>query len=228
MIADDLQDNSEVFIGKHSLPQNVILDKIILSIKKTFEGFLKINNDFAKLNEDDITQIFVQQNFVQLQILGLTSLYVSVQYRDLQHDTKSIPDIYYSFTEQGIYNTPEFIMEAKRLPTPSREREKEYVFGKTNAGNPNGGIERFKIGKHGKELNECGILGYVEKEDFKHWLTKINSWIKELSLLENSIWNVDECLEYVADDAISNYCLSNVNRASDKLKLHHFWVKITT
>ncbi|OGR25163.1 MAG: hypothetical protein A2277_19460 [Desulfobacterales bacterium RIFOXYA12_FULL_46_15] len=70
-----------------------------------------------------------------------------------------------------------FSMEAKRLPTPGSNREKEYVIGSKN----NGGIERFKTGKHGSALKHSGMIGFIQKNDFKYWNKKINDWVVELA-----------------------------------------------
>jgi hypothetical protein len=210
------------------LPKNKYVVLIILSIKNTYEGFNKAIKTVKKdkLIEDDYTQIFVKQNTLQLQKLNIQFIYAGVQYRDLHHKTKGIPDIHYSFNEENIENEPIFIIEAKRLPTPTKEREKEYVVGKTQNGNPNGGIERFKLEKHGKGLNECGIIGYVEKHDFDYWYTQINLWIQELSVIEKSKWSIDECLNKIEFNQNSTYCHSLVIRSNQNLKLHHFWIKI--
>ena len=76
------------------------------------------------------------------------------------------------------------------LPSPKKKREKEYVIGDNN----NGGIERYKSEKHGKGLSECGLLGFVEDKDFKHWNNTINSWIDDLSKLPKTAWKSDEVL----------------------------------
>ena len=51
-----------------------------------------------------------------------------------------------------------FVMEAKRLPTPSKSREKEYVEGNL------GGIERFKRGHHGNSLAKSAMVAYIQNE----------------------------------------------------------------
>ena len=44
---------------------------------------------------------------------------------------------------------PFLVLEGKRLPAPSRNREREYV---TGADTTSGGIQRFKLGLHGAKL----------------------------------------------------------------------------
>ena len=213
-------------MGQHTLPHNNYLSQILQSIKNSHESFNRAIGNHTNLNEDELTQIFVKQNSLQLQLLGASCIYVGVQYRDFYHKTKGIPDIHYSFNEQGVDYEPEFVMEAKRLPVPSKNREKEYVIGLTQNGNPNGGIERFKLGKHGMGLQQCGMLGYVEKEDYGHWLKTVNGWIEDLSRQEGSIWDIKELLNDSNTTENSFYTTSNAIRVVDEIVLHHFWFMI--
>lgn len=81
-------------------------------------------------------------------------------------------------------------IEAKRLPTHTSpidqpEREREYVVGhwKFHA-SPNkrisGGIERFKEGLHGADLEHVGMIAFVQYHDSRHWFSEINHWISDL------------------------------------------------
>lgn len=84
-----------------------------------------------------------------------------------------------------------FSLEAKRLPTPGQNREKEYVIGHNK---PTGGIERFKKGIHGKGLRYAAIIGYVQKEDFDFWFLQINDWIEELIKTSQGEWITEDKL----------------------------------
>lgn len=73
--------------------------------------------------------------------------------------------------------------EAKRLSSrlPAK-REKEYVRGEYAGGNcikNSGGIERFKNGRHGKDVINAGIVGYVQTDSPEYWFAKVNEWIQE-------------------------------------------------
>ncbi len=78
-----------------------------------------------------------------------------------------------------------FAVEAKRLGLPNPgKREKEYLVGHWEDDSKqkyreSGGIERFKKHIHGKNLTCSGMIGYVQKHDFKYWRDKINSWIED-------------------------------------------------
>ncbi|MEA1985918.1 MAG: hypothetical protein U9N76_00335 [Candidatus Marinimicrobia bacterium] len=222
MIAEEYYYHQEPEI---SIPKGKTISFVVKTIKEVPKNFISAleNIDIIKpLNENKLTQVLVEQiNAVLLEkefsILALN------QYCDLFYDTKGIPDIYFYESEKGKINKPLFIVESKRLPAPSpKTREKEYVIGK----NKNGGIERFKIGKHGKGLNECGIVGFVEKENFHFWKGKVNSWINELSNKDN-FWNEDERIIMKENTDIFAFSHSIAHRKKENdLLLYHFWIKI--
>ena len=59
----------------------------------------------------------------------------------------------------GIYD-PFLVIECKRLPTPGgRKREREYVSGFHSNGSPTGGIQRFKLGLHGGQVEVAAMIG---------------------------------------------------------------------
>ncbi|MDT0651223.1 MULTISPECIES: hypothetical protein [Flavobacteriaceae] len=223
MVVDDFSEDSIEASLSIDISAEDIRRKILESISNTAKPFIHSihthkNSDW---NEDSLTQVFIAQNTVQLQKLS-TSLMVATQYRDIYHKTKGIPDVFYSMIEEGRDHKPSFVMEAKRLPTPISSREKEYVVGKTTAGNPNGGIERFKLGKHGAGHSHCGMLAFVEKEEYQYWLKNINSWIAELY----PIWSESELLKLQKNYAHYSHYKSKVEREKDEVNLDHFWIKI--
>jgi len=71
--------------------------------------------------------------------------------------------------EQGVSKIKLYTIEAKRLPTGTGIREKEYIYGSFSSGSPSGGIQRFKTGDHGYGLPKSALLGYVEEYDFSYW-----------------------------------------------------------
>ena len=182
-----------------------------------------IVSDFYKkreLSEDDFTQIYIEQT----QILIRTNDYpfnINGQYRDITNLSKGFSDFYFYPNEQNISTASLFSVECKRLPSPEKSREKEYVIGEKN----NGGIERYKTEKHGKGLSECGLLGFVEKENFNYWSTKINNWISDLATT-NKVWRKDEVLSEIESDIEFCVLKSITHRNEDDVNLTHLWISI--
>ncbi len=223
MVVDDFSEKSDKTSFYIDLSAEDIRRKILESISNTAKPFVHCihthkNTDW---NEDSLTQVFIAQNTVQLQKLS-ASLMVAAQYRDIYHKTKGIPDVFYSMIEEGRDHKPAFVMEAKRLPTPTSTREKEYVVGKTAMGNPNGGIERFKLGKHGAGHSHCGMLAFIEKEEYQYWLKNVNYWIAELY----PVWFESELLELQKNYSHYSHFKSKAKREKDEVNLDHFWIKI--
>ncbi len=136
-----------------------------------------------------------------------------------------------SFKESNEKPKPFFTIEAKRLPAPKKNkkdnsREKEYVAGNS------GGVERYKRGKHGIELFQSAIVGYVQKENCSHWHKEINKWIKDLeSKSDSSIqWNSSDLLKEVENfGIIRKYNSQNtriINSKKDSIELHHYLMEL--
>jgi len=172
------------------------------------------------LNENKLTQIYVEQ--VEVFVKPIATLGVKNQYSDTFSGTKGIPDFYFHIVEEGKHHKPLLVVESKLLPAPETYREKEYVIGHKN----NGGIERFKTEKHGKGLDECGMLGFVEKEAFSFWHQRVNTWISDLSVTSN-FWQTDEHLETVESEEDFMFLKSIAHRGSSKdIRLHHLWINL--
>jgi len=194
---------------------------ILECLKKTCSPFLKAssqNNLCFPLNEDKLTQIFVEQ--IEVFIRSYPNIGVKNQYSDTFYGTKGIPDFYFHKIEEGVHNEPLMVWEAKILSNSlGKKREKEYVIGENN----NGGIERFKTEMHGKGIDNCGLIGYVQKDEPNHWLKKINNWITDLATLHKS-WKADEILSEL--DSNTDYCFleSIAHRKTNDIKLSHLWI----
>ncbi len=220
MIAEEYQNNHTPIV---SIPKGNTIGKILSCFKKAAPFFNTAISDpslLKPLNEDKFTQIFVEQVDIQLRKDEL-SIGVKNQYSDLFWGTKGKPDFYFHLLEEGKVVEPIFIVEAKRLPAYSVAAEKEYVIGQ----NQNGGLERFKIEKHGKGQTAFGLLGFVEENDFGFWLAKINDWIQTLSQETGSIWFADELITNIETKAIYSYLNSTLNTITERrLAAHHFWI----
>lgn len=187
-----------------------------------FREYLKLGFHKKKdLNENDLTQEYTKQ----AQILIRKENYpfnIEGQYQDAYNLSKGFSDFFFYPNEQGVSTASIFSVESKRLPSPDKNREKEYVVGD----NDNGGVERYKTEKHGKGLVHCGLLGFVEDKDFNHWQSTINEWILDLSKSDFSVWKIDEVLT-TSDSQADYHVLSSVaHRRTDDISLTHLWLYV--
>jgi hypothetical protein len=125
---------------------------------------------------------------------------------------------------------PILVIEGKRLPAPSRTREREYVSGEAEL---SGGIQRFKLGLHGKEHATVIILGYLQQGKLKEWHSRINGWISDLARNQPNDWANHEVLA-----AFSHHHEGKKARAASvhprlkecktpEIQILHFWVQLT-
>lgn len=219
MIAEEYShtSNTPYLSNQEGRTINFILD----CLKKACFPFKKASNQSnfkLTLNENKYTQIFVEQ--VEVFLKPHPNIGIKNQYSDIHYGTKGIPDFYFHTVEEGVYNEPIMVWEAKILSkTLGTKRKKEYLIGEKN----NGGIERFKTEKHGKKLKNCGLIGFIENENPNFWLTSINSWIKDFATT-NKYWKDDETLSEL--DSNNDYCLleSILHRNTSDIKLTHLWI----
>lgn len=222
MIADESFSNIEY--SKISITKTNVISLIIEVMKHNVTHF-KIylasqHHKKENLNEDELTQIYLEQ----AQILIRKRDYpfnISSQYRDIYNRSKGFSDCYFYPNEQGVSTQSIFSVECKRLPVPEASRKKEYVYGESN----NGGIERYKTEKHGKGLNTCGLLGFIENENPKHWLTTINKWITDIAST-STIWKEDETLSEIESQYDYSFLESIAHRKTSDLKLVHLWINL--
>lgn len=129
-----------------------------------------------------------------------------------------------------IYD-PILVLECKRLPAPSRDRQKEYVTGGVDE--RSGGIQRFKMGLHGADMNLAAMIGYVQERSACEWHRDINGWISDLcsgSMKDGCVWRCNELLEPLGEDVpngIASY--QSIHRrdgciSSNEILIHHLWI----
>ncbi len=125
------------------------------------------------------------------------------------------------------------VLECKRLPAPSLDREKEYVTGGIE--HKSGGIQRFKLGIHGADHDIAAIVGYLQEGTASDWHGKINKWITELSngtIKDVCVWNMSEMLGSLEEDPSKGIatCESthsrNAGAQSDNISIRHLWVSM--
>ncbi|WP_029903462.1 hypothetical protein [Prevotella sp. 10(H)] len=122
--------------------------------------------------------------------------------------------------------------EAKRLNSKlPKNREKEYVCGEyqnNKCVKNSGGIERFKNGRHGKDVVYAGIIGYIQTDSPKYWIQKVNNWIQEqiknanddkLTWLENDLLVINN-----ENDTLSSYSSISYRVYDDNIQLRHLWI----
>ncbi|BCT55298.1 hypothetical protein [Dehalococcoides mccartyi] len=132
----------------------------------------------------------------------------------------------------AIYD-PIIVLECKRLPAPSRDRETEYVTGGTE--NQGGGIQRFKLGLHGANHDIAAMIGYLQANTPNYWFNEINKWIIQLSngtLKDVCVWNTTEMLEGFKEDpnqgiATCRSIHDRNGRVQSKISIFHLWVKMS-
>ena len=141
-------------------------------------------------------------------------------------------------TDIGVYltNSRYFFcwIEAKRLPTPKEKDrdEREYVIVSQEKENGkkkfkgNGGIQRFKEGKHATELNYSIMIGYIQENDTNHWLLKINEWITKLANEKNEFWSIEDCLNKLASNKCDKFTSKHKRNNTEPIVLHHYWIKL--
>lgn len=132
-------------------------------------------------------------------------------------------------------------IEAKRLRTRTSsiekvEREREYVVGEWNLRtSPNknlkGGIERFKEGLHGADLDRAGMIGFIQEEDASYWLSEVNHWIGELILhplpSHRAPWeNQDKLQSSMSEGRVAEFRSKHARAELSVLSMAHFWIHL--
>lgn len=129
---------------------------------------------------------------------------------------------------------PFLVIECKRLPAPSKKREREYL---TGGDNRTGGVQRFKLGLYAPKEENAVLIGYIQSNDSKYWHEMILSWMKELAganrQSDGTDWGNDECLEplYSASNRSARW-LSRHSRTGSvsvsDISIHHLWIEMTS
>lgn len=128
----------------------------------------------------------------------------------------------------GRYDT--FLpIECKRLPTPSAtDRDpREYVISDKSS---TGGIQRFKLGHHGKNHQVAAMIGYVQAHDIPHWQTQIRNWICELIDARTPLWDTTDHLSLATHAAASGCAVLTSNHVRvgslPNIDLSHLWIRM--
>ncbi|WP_149112157.1 hypothetical protein [Limnoglobus roseus] len=133
---------------------------------------------------------------------------------------------------------PFMVIEAKRLPAPSNDREREYVSGPNEKdAKVTGGIQRFKLGLHGGGVDSAAMVGYVEAHSEQYWRDKINAWITALVGIkchDGATWAASEVLQEFSRDELSGVVSATSihgrhgSSRSDEISIHHLFINMTS
>lgn len=125
---------------------------------------------------------------------------------------------------------PFLVIEAKRLPAPSKDREQEYIQGTDK---PSGAIERFKLGLHGAGVETAVIVGYIEDHTPAHWHEAVNNWIANaISKLatQRCTWTYEDKLGDLVVDEERGTAISASNHvraatcSTSSIRIRHLWI----
>lgn len=227
ILNDNLFPIDDLFYTVVNLIENKIIGfqeelKIAISEYKEYDEIKKENLE----QEDDITQILCR---------FLSDLNSEFRF---EFQTKAPEKM--GGTDIGIlrkYSKPKHIpfciIEAKRLPTPVKDKKRqktEYVCYKDST--KQGGIERFKTGKHGNKLPFSLMIGYIQEENPNHWYNKINEWINEQVQISSNpqiSWLEDDQLVQEISflkQKVTKYNSTHSRINLGKIKLIHYWIDL--
>ena len=125
---------------------------------------------------------------------------------------------------------PIVVFEGKRLPTPGRARQREYV-ASPHGQRPAGGIQRFKLGLHGAGLARAGMIAYVQARSCAEWFTDVNQWIDDLVATGDPLWTTADRLRDFRPNHSGRVSKSDSEHVrssgtSPPIVLTHLWVEM--
>jgi hypothetical protein len=157
-----------------------------------------------------------------------TELPIQFAHEEPQGNRRSI-DLAVSYDDIARYNDIITVFECKRLPEEEKDRKDEYVTGHKEK---TGGIQRIKLGLHGKKHNVVGMIGYVQKGTCPEWQKVINECIDSLCKKpdENDLtWDTGEYLtetEYDIDYRKYHGVSKHSRGTIPDITIHHLWIEM--
>ncbi|MDX1906272.1 MAG: hypothetical protein SF053_04500 [Bacteroidia bacterium] len=228
------------FLG---LPKMASIESIILHIQNRLPQFATENRGGSITNENGLTQrlvhvlsldhklpYFFDKEFIENETKG----------RSARSDFAVITNQCVKF-DAVLYQGKSRILtfEAKRLASLKTAREREYLEGKYFTSGKkkgkfdnSGGVERFKNETHGLGLDQAGIIGYIQEEDFTHWEGQIKTWTDNLitrSPVRGEVWSSTDYLDYQSQHLPDwKYYKSDctIAKGTKSMVLHHIWVDL--
>ena len=219
------------------------IDASIITVVGCVEQVLiDFSNKYANskiINEKGLTQKLIHMLTVHA-LRKYHPFYFEKEYMEIPErgDSPQVDIAAISTLEEGIvidsktYQGESFFsMEAKRLANLGSKRLMEYLIGRFEKAKYNscGGVERFKQGIHGRNLNYGAILGYVQENDFAYWYDLINSWVDELineKFFSPVNWLPKDELQKEYIKSTTAKFLSVNSRKDDSITLFHLWARL--
>jgi hypothetical protein len=144
--------------------------------------------------------------------------------------SKRTVDISVYFNNTDCFEKVITVFECKRLSDKiEKKRKDEYVTGHKDV---SGGIQRFRLEKHGKDHKIVGMIGYVQTGTCLEWQKTVNSCIEKLcgEPDENGLlWNKEEYLNLTEHDEKNDksFCKSLHQRITkENITIYHLWVNM--
>ncbi|MBD3276543.1 MAG: hypothetical protein GF372_14610 [Candidatus Marinimicrobia bacterium] len=200
---------------KFPIPKKKSIQEVLKFIQTQIDEFRKKCIKEGINLEDKLTQelciLLERHSRNQGKIFQFQSQYI-------EHGLKTSVDIGVILVKG--YSSKAFLtLEAKRLP-PTNHRD--YVQGRT------GGIERYKLNQHGKNLQRGVLIGYVQKNTFKYWFKEINKWIDEKIYSGNQKkikWTTgDKLNKKKINTNVAIFESNNSRVISKNIILTHIWI----
>lgn len=203
------------------LPNKCIYKNLLQFLDESFSTFKfpKESDGSFKKSEDEITKALVH-HMDRAQELKSGHF----KFNNQEPTSKVDIGVYAGRDYDDRNTTPFFVIEAKRLPTPksSQRDPNEYVY-ITPQIKGHGGIERFKIEKHGKGHAEAAMFGYIQDGTSPlDWKDRINEIIRDVAKSRKDFWSEYEILR--DSTLIPNRFYSTHSRISEEpILLWHFF-----
>ena len=200
---------------KHSINSDFAANGKVVSVLNFLEKYLPIFPEKHIICKEDDEWNLNEALFGFLDIYSRNFAFQFIPEYRYKH--KSRPDLGikevksnklgFFYDQQAVHF---FDIECKRLY--DNNKSKQYVSGKT------GGIQRFKENRHGVDLPQSAMIGYVEIENFSFWHNKVNSWISDK----------EEHLQMLDNKNTAKLKSTHQRQNSEKtsIELTHFWLKM--
>jgi len=190
------------------------------------------NENFYNQRLERFLQVRARKYCDAIQV-GRETIYVTPG----SHDISAFPADEEGLVVRGRAFGPEqpiYTIECKRLLSTTRnDRQREYLTSEQGK-SPRGAIQRYKLRIHGAGLDDAGIVGYVQDEDFEWWRMTINSWLTDLAInpIDSAVWEIRERLRPHPTLRPGKKVLVSVSisgrSVGSKMRLTHFFVDLRT